>query len=484
MDLSKMTRAELENYVSKMTSDELYKCIRSNDTDTRLMREIATGVTYYCDVFFELLSTINLPPINELLEDSSISPKFLECVADTLYSSADDSICLVPLKKVFEHPSTTQEMLRKACDRGFETYVIDKLNINDPLNREKLKEIKNNSNVDEDIRIRAYQRLKEDSSVKKKLAVVIIQMDSLMQDFIMYRDMSNKSLSDCKITGELLQKLSLLYDEMTRFRKQIGAEKLIFIPIVSKVYDHDRSALESLAYTGPHTWFPGDPDETMREKRNADISPIYGSSVNAAILLSKDYVLFDKNLEFCNWFYSCIAKIIAGDYPDNKGNGNIVFDTGFYSDGYINVERLNEGGSFNITKNYIRENFMRYGMRDRIVSYIDKLTMDYVVPVVIVETIDDNISTFQLGLIERLKDTEIFPSTIKPENDFQLPVTDSEVSDGDNSSIKIFPDGTFSVSVAENGYEGIIQCFQCYLNYVKNPDKTQGKTFRKIPQNN
>lgn len=120
---------------------------------------------------------------------------------------------------------------------------------------------------------------------------------------------------------------------------------------------------------------------------------------------------------------------------------------------------------------------MRYGMRDRIVSYIDELTMDYAVPVVIDETVDDNISTFQLGLIEGLKDTKIFPSTIKPGNDFQLPATDREVSNGDNSSIKIFPDGTFSVSVAENGYEGIIQCFQCYLNYVKNSDKTQGKNF-------
>ena len=127
--------------LSKMTEEELYKYIKSENTDIKLLRAIAKAVTYNSDDFWDLLSTINLPQIDILLKDKDLSSKFLKCLEDELISNyVDTSKYIRPLEKIFEHPNTTQEMLRNAYQCGFRAYVMDKLDMNETINRKILKQ--------------------------------------------------------------------------------------------------------------------------------------------------------------------------------------------------------------------------------------------------------------------------------------------------------------------------------------------------------
>lgn len=496
--------------LSKMTEEELYKYIKSENTDIKLLRAIAKAVTYYCDDFFDLLSTINLPQIDILLKDKDLSSKFLKCLEDELLSNyVDTSMYIRPLEKIFEHPNTTQEMLRNAYQCGFRAYVMDKLDMNETINRKILKDIRN-KDFSPDIREQASKILKEDSSLKPTAVAVLINLNSLMQDFMCYSNRNSETLCDYCITGSLLQKLSLLLEEMSKFKEQMDVEKLIFIPMLSEIYESYRPELNKyeIKYTG--RWIPGDDKDTVRrkvklsKKTNGMISiPIYhGGREFYREKLPRDYVLFDENLEFCKWLYSCIAKIITDGYVNKEGNtimtDNIIFDTGFYSDGYIKVERSQKYGNFNITRRYIKDGFMKSG----ITNYIDELTTDYK----ILQVVDADIakSSTELSFIDCLYGEDIPVSVMYPGGYYQIPATDFynlngknyfnaknalnyteitndgilfDVSDDDNHFVKILVDGTFSVGVAEKGYNGLIQCFQ-RINEVQKKISRINKTRR------
>lgn len=501
-ELLKMTDEELYSYISKMSDEELYSYIRSENTDIRLLDAIAKAVTYYCDDFYDLLSTVNLPQINILLEDKSLSSKFLDCLERVLLSNYDNdtSMYLGPLEKIFEHPNTTQEMLRNAYIRGFRAYVIDKLDKDESLNRKILKEIKN-TDLDPYIIKQASQILKEDSSAKPKVVAVLINLNSLMQEFICHSNRDFQALCDYNITGSLLQKLSLLLEELSKFREQIGVEKLIFIPVFSEIYEHYSTKLDKYELIeGTGRWIP--PFTREQEKCFSDESgflpclwpgwdPYIGGTVFDYKKLPRDYVLFDEHLDFCKWFCSCIAKIVNDGYINKEGNtikiDNIIFDTGIYSDGYIKVEKLEKYGNFNITRRYIKDRLIK----DGIVNYIDELTIDYkLLQVVYADIIK---SSTELSSIDCLPDEDVPVSIISPSDYYQMEASDfynlngkiyfnaknplnyteitndgvfSDVSDDDNYCVKIFADSTFSVSVVEKGFNGLIQCFQ-YLNAAK-----------------
>lgn len=509
--------------------EELWKYIRSENTDTKLLLAIASAVTYYCDDFDELLSIENLPNINMLLEDKSISSKFLECLESILISKLvydDDrmiSTFIGPLEKIFNHQNTTQEMLRYACNYGWSAYVIDKLDKNDPLNRKILKEIKN-EDLNLDIRKQASQILKEDSNIKPKAVAFLINLNSLMQEYIRYSHSDFQTLSDYNITGSLLQKLSLLLKEMAKFREQTDAEKLIFIPVFSKIYEYygDRASFLDV-YKAEYTniWIPGDSPDVIRKKVKQSIrrgrsdpdDPIdYGHFLTYYTKLSRDYALFDEHLDFCKWLYFCIAKIVNDGYISKEGNiimtDNIIFDTGFYYDGYIKAEKLEKCGNFKITKKYIRDK----SMKDQVINYIDELATDYKLLQVVDSNINNsagdlsfydnlaaefpsNCSLYRKEKIfyenERIYFGEDIPvSLMCPDGYFETPATDfnnlngkiyfnakdilnyieitndgifSDVSNDDNYQVIINANGTFSVRVIEKGYDGIIQCFK-HLN--------------------
>lgn len=502
-----MAEETVENlycFIKSKSEEELYSYIRSESTDIELLREIAYAITCYQDSFDELLSTINLPQIDILLEDKSLSSKFLECLEDILctYSYYDDGregMSIIALEKIFEHPNTTQKMLRYACDSNLQAYVLDKLDKDDPLNRKKLKEIREDKDLNPKIREQASQILKVNSSIKPKAVAVLIELSPLMQEFRCYCTKDFQTLCDDNITGSFLQKLSLLFEEMTKLREQMGAEKLIFIPVFRKIYECYRTELdkyEPILGTGRYTWKP---------RWTSDKDPVRWELVWTYDykMSPRDYVLFDEHLEFCRWLYSCIVRIANDGYIKKEGNAiidnNIIFDTGFYSNGYIKVEKSEKYGNFNITRRYIRDEFIT--MNDNIVNYIDELATDYNLQVVGADVKDieykttgnigkNDLNSLYLKLptksfIDCLYGLDMPISVIYSDSDCPISKTDFsnenelyfnaknplnyttitndgiflDVSD-ENYYVKILADGTFSVDIVEKGYNGIVQGFQ------------------------
>lgn len=433
-ELSKMTKEELYYYISKMSEEELYKYIRSKNTNIKLLQAIADAVTFYADFAFVLSSVINLPRVDILLSDENLSTKFLECLEDVLiskyadYGEEDEVMFLNPLVKIFEHQNTTQKMLRHACNCGFHAYAIDKFNVDEPENRKILKKIrKEDPNLE--IRKKASKILKKDSNSKTKAVTVLVNLNSLMQEFFSCNDSDFKSLYDYETTGNILQKLSLLLEEMSKFREQTNAEKLIFVPVFSKIYEYNRGE-ERISLNYGH--------DSKYSERHHDI------------YLFRDYVPFEEQLDFCEWFCSCIAKIVNDGYINKDGNTvipeNIIFDTIFYFDGYIRVERTEESDKFNIRR-YVK----RDSMKDGIVNYFDELAEDYR----LLQAVDIDIirSSNGLDFIERLYGKHIPVSVMCSSGYSQISAPDGTFSDDDG----------FVIERTKKEYNEVIKFFQ-YLN--------------------
>lgn len=151
------------------------------------------------------------------------------------------------------------------------------------------------------------------------------------------------------------------------------------------------------------------------------------------------------------------------------------------------------------TLNYFKElwqkfiKFLQYKFfsSNKYDDLIDELTIDYKLLQVVYAGIIK--SSTELSSIDCLPDEDVPVSIISPGDYYQMEASDfynlngkiyfnakntlnyteitndgvfSDVSDDDNYCVKIFADSTFSVSVVEKGFNGLIQCFQ-YLNAAK-----------------